>query len=132
MKLSSITNKYPDGQWFTYADALKVKLKYGQGLDQRLKIATAEFATQAAAALESDGDTKAEVEAAEKAAGQAIVQVFCEDYFVDFAPVADEALTDDEGSEIENTLANRMALMSDVSELYDFIDERISTYDFWT
>ena len=132
MKLSSLTNKHPDGQWFTYRGVLKVKLKYGQGITHRLQMATQQFIESASEALESGEGVEDQVKAAEANAGQAIVKVMCEEYFVDFESAEDDPLTDDEGNVLENSLANRMRMLAEVSELFDFVDERISTYDYWT
>jgi len=130
MKLSAITNKHLEGQWFDYAGVLRVKLKYGQGLRQKLSSAIVEFATKASEAVDSS-DTSV-MEQAEKESRGLILKVICEDHFIDFEPSNDEQLTDDDGNEIENTLANRMMILDNATELYDFVDLRISNYEFWT
>ena len=128
MKLSSSTNKHPDGQWFEYAGVLNVKLKYGQGLDHALSASMAEFAVKAAQAIESGKDE--ELKDAEKSANAAALQIICNEYFVAFKAIVGD-VEDDEGNPIIDNIANRMTLMSQVSDLYDFIDTRISNYDYW-
>jgi len=128
MKLSSITNKFPDGQWFEYAGVLKVKLKYGQGLEHALSTSMAEFAVKAAQAIESGED--AALKDAEKSANAAALKIICTDYFIAFKAVEGE-VEDDEGNPVVDNVANRMTLMNQVSDLYDFIDSRVSDYDYW-
>jgi len=129
MKLSAITNKHPDGQWFEYAGVLKVKLKFGQGIETKLNSAMVELTVKAGQSIE--GSDLEPIKQAEQEFRQEAVRLICEDYFLDFESV-DGSLEDDEGNAVENTLANRMMLLSKVEDLHDFVDVRISTYSFWT
>ena len=131
MKLSSITNKHPEGQWFNYGGVLEVKLKYGQGLEHKLAQAGVKFTeTLIQSAKQAEEIDQTALSKAEQDSLLEITKILCEDYFVDFRAVND-LLEEDDGGMITNTLENRVRIMQQVSELYDFIDTRVSNYSYW-
>lgn len=128
MKLSSITNKHPEGKWFEFA-GLEVFLKYGEGLEAKVNMVIAKFVQRAAEAAES-GDAEGLAEA-EKQAKLSTAAAIAEDYFTDFRSLDEEGVLDDDGNALSNTLENRVMILSLSPVLYDFVDKMISNHEYW-
>lgn len=129
MKLSSITNKHPEGQWFEYAEGVEVFLVYGGSAAVDILKDTVATKLQELASGHSDIENipEHELKTIEQETQKAAMLKFVENYFLDF-----KGLEDDEGEPLENSQAVRAEIAMKADHLRNWIDDRICDFSYWS
>lgn len=129
MKLSSITNKHPEGQWFEYAEGVEVFLVYGGSTAVESITGAAAAKMQELASEHDDIENLSddELKTLEHEAQKAAMLVLADNYFLDF-----KGLEDEEGEPLENSQAVRAEIAMKADHLRNWIDDRICDFSYWT